>query len=122
MNTDLIYRAKQSLVGFRTDYHGSVPVRAVIERNAYDFQSYARAEVWTAHGWVTIQQFPIGQFSVAAKSYVSKPGEWEHLMQDDLAALLIYAHQHMAHVPSTCATPCTTGPTGDSHPPATGAQ
>jgi len=100
MDTLLVYKSGQSLEGCLTDYSRSAPVRAVIRRDAYDKQSFGVAQVWTDNGWVDIQRFPIHVFSVSAKSYVSRDGEWEHLMEADLTQLVGHAHVHLLEVTS----------------------
>lgn len=96
-DTKLIYKGQQSLIGNLTDYAQGTPVRAVVHRDAYDSQSYGIAQMWTANGWADIQLFPIHLLAVGEKSYVSKDGEWESAMEDDLIALIAYAYNHLLH-------------------------
>ena len=97
METLLIYRGQQSLEGRLIDYTGDVPVRSVVSRDAYDFQSYGIAQAWTANGWADIQRFPIDRLAISPKSYVTKDGDWETTMGEDLIALVEYAHNHILH-------------------------
>lgn len=96
-DNQLIYKGQQSLEGQQTDYTGAVPVRSVVKRDAYDSQSHGIAQVWTANGWADIQRFPINRLSISSKSYVTKDGEWEAIMEEDLIALVEYAHNHILH-------------------------
>ena len=97
-DTQLIYKGQQSLNGSLTDYTGPVPVRAVVKRDSYDFQSYGIAQVWTVEGWADIQRFPINRLAISGKSYVAEDGEWETIMEEDLIALVEYASCHLSHV------------------------
>jgi hypothetical protein len=98
MDTLLVYKSAQSLEGCLTDYSRSAPVRAVIRRDAYNFQSYGAAQTWADNGWVEVQRFPIHMFAISAASYVSRDGEWEHLMEADLTQLVGHAHAHLLEV------------------------
>lgn len=97
MDTLLIYKGQQSLEGRLIDYTGRIPVRSVISRDAYDSQSYGIAQSWTRSGWADIQRFPISGFAIASQSYVTKDVEWEAIMEEDLIALVEYAHNHILH-------------------------
>lgn len=78
------------------DLHGSAVYvdehsyyRATIKRNFYDFQSFAKVEVWSASaGWLEIQTFPITGLAVADyKANGSNDGSWEEPMLSSLAAV-----------------------------------
>ena len=98
METLLIWTGNQSKNGSLTDYSGATPLRAVIKRDAYDFQSHGTAQAWTSDGWTDIQRFPIDRFAIKDTSYVSKDGTWETVIESDLLSLIEYAHSHMNNV------------------------
>ena len=98
MDTLLVYKSAQSLEGCLTDYSRSAPVRAVIRRDAYNSQSYGVAQQWTDKGWVEVQRFPIHLLAISAASYVSRDGDWEDVMEEDLRKLVGHAHAHLLEV------------------------
>lgn len=97
MSRLLTFKGSQSLNGSLTDYSGSVPLRAVVKRDAYDNQSYGLAQAWSENGWVDIQRFPIDQLSISGFSYVARGDEWEAFAVRDLDRLMTYAQNHIAN-------------------------
>lgn len=98
METLMVWKGDQSKNGSLTDYSEATPVRAVIKRDAYDFQSHGAAQAWTPNGWTDIQRFPIDRFAIKDTSYASSDGTWETVMENDLISIIKYAHNHMKHV------------------------
>lgn len=85
---DYCYNREQSLHGSMISVLPSGAYRATIRRNAYDFQSYGKIEVWEVGGWCEIQKLPISEFAIQNFSYVSKDGAWESTMAEDLYMLI----------------------------------
>jgi hypothetical protein len=85
---DYCYNREQSLHGSMIATLQSGTFRATIRRNAYNFQSYGKVEVWLANGWELIQSLPIDEFDIQNFSYVSKDGDWEMTMAEDLYVLI----------------------------------
>lgn len=65
-----VYANFQTLCGWRICELRSRRLRAVVERNAYDEQSFAKVENWTErHGWVLITTLPIGELPIFQNNY-----------------------------------------------------
>lgn len=98
MNTLLIYKQDRCLYGSLTDYSGEVPVRGEVMRRFADNHSHGVAQVWTPHGWIDVQRFPISECAVRHHSHIAVDGTWEKSMEADLCDLVAYAHAHLATV------------------------
>jgi hypothetical protein len=112
IDTRTIWVAKQSLNGSLIDSTHEPKLRAVIRRNAYDEQSYARVEAWTADGWSVIHSVPITDLPIAAYDYVyggwdrdhfagtvlGRAGMpfWEEAMATDLVSLIDFGKRFFA--------------------------
>ena len=67
-------------------------VRTVLKRDAYDHQSYVRAEVWTDEkGWAFLEYWPIGDFELKNSSYTTKSDEWQQAAEIALAFGIAWA-------------------------------
>jgi hypothetical protein len=63
--------------------------RVRIRRNAYDHQSHAIAEVWTANGWTEVtRRLDFASLKVAEFSYVHKGETWHYAADTDARALM----------------------------------
>ena len=65
--------------------------RAKIERNAYDFQSFARVFFWTKDGWTTVCSRPIEGCAMQKHSYGEQGTSWHATARADLEAMLAEA-------------------------------
>lgn len=90
------WRGSQSLDAERIEVLADgTRVRAVIHRDAYDNQSYARVQAWTTdNGWQTITSTPIGITLIHGHSYVEKAG-WQDAAASDMADLIAEAAAFM---------------------------
>jgi hypothetical protein len=82
---------KQDLIGTAYDIEHTPHLRAVVRRNAYDFQSHARVEAWTELGWKEVRSRQIKNCAIAAHSYATVTNTddtWETALAADLDMLL----------------------------------
>jgi hypothetical protein len=100
LNNITIHKGSQSLKGsmINTDY--TPHLRATINRDAYDPQSWSDIEVWTTNGWTSIQRFPIGELRIKNYSYVSSGEDWKQAMKEDLTDLIKFGYDFLAVKPA----------------------
>lgn len=84
-----IRNAKQTLHGERIVHRNGKTIKAIVERNAYDFQSAAYVEVLTEIGFQFLASLDISETEVSAFSYGSRAGQWEAAMGRDLDHLIL---------------------------------
>lgn len=96
MNNEVLHKGRQSLKGSLIDINHTPHLRATVNRDAYDGQSWSDVEVWTENGWASIQRFPITELRIKNYSYVSSGDEWKAAMRDDLNDLLNYGREFLA--------------------------
>lgn len=76
---------------------GEHRIKAVVERNAYDFQSNARVSVWTSEkGFEHLASVGIEDCEIFGFSYQAKPGTWEVAMSKDLDRMIELGRQVLA--------------------------
>ena len=66
---DDFYKGVQSIELHRIVEVGEYRYRIIIDRDSHDFQSVAKAEVWTATGWAMVISRPIQMLRAKAFSY-----------------------------------------------------
>lgn len=84
-----IRNANQTLHGERIVKRNGKTIKALVRRNAYDFQSEARVMVLTEVGFEHLASLDITETDVAAFSYGNKAGQWEAAMSQDLDRLIL---------------------------------
>ena len=80
-------RERIEIMGKTPGFRDGVRVRFTFKLDAYDFQSYAKAEVWkgAVQGWTAVHSIP-GQLLKAVGSYVSATAKPD-MFDADLAEL-----------------------------------
>lgn len=87
--SDRVWQGRQSWNREVLEAVGTDRVRYTVRCDAYDFQSYATAEVWHADGWHEVHRIP-GQAMCSKISYVARQCP-AHVFDADLAELRMVA-------------------------------
>lgn len=83
------WRGSQSLEAERIVKAGDLRLRALVKRDAYDVQSYAKVYAWTAkEGWSHVTSIPLERTEVRKRAYVERGDEWRASARKDLDALV----------------------------------
>lgn len=96
LNNITINKGSQSLKGSMINTDNTPHLRATINRDAYNTQSWSDIEVWTANGWTSIQRFPITELRIKNYSYVSSGEDWKQAMKEDLTDLIKFGYDFLA--------------------------
>ncbi|MGA1037200.1 MAG: hypothetical protein ACO3VQ_05245 [Ilumatobacteraceae bacterium] len=84
----VLEQRRDDLYGSAVYHYEGNRFRATIKRNAYDFQSFGKVELWLkGKGWAEVQTFPISGMSIAEYSPYVPDKSWEIYMTRCLAEL-----------------------------------
>lgn len=70
------WRGQQALMAELIVARAQQRFRSLLNRDAYDMQSYLRVETWTNDGWTTVTTFPIKGLKCERHSYVARDDSW----------------------------------------------
>lgn len=83
------WRGSQSLEAERIVKVGELRLRALVKRDSYDVQSYAKVYAWTAkEGWSHVTSIPLERTEMRKRAYVERGDEWHAAARKDLDALV----------------------------------